>query len=341
MMPSEMLKEIQEVFARCQRSCPTIQLPFESFCDRLAEIRGALHEQHAAVPGQDGPAGNAETCTGCIALTRQLHHEDLYLAIACARGDRIAWEYFADQYLPQLKRFAIHACRNLEASEDLAQEMIVALLGESSPAARVNLTPAQLESGLEGNKGKLQSYNGRGSLSGWLRAAVSHAAIDRFRRTRKQVSLEELSERGDLPQAQNPDPMNSSEEGLDSRWGAVLVQSVKQEIARLSARDRLLLSLYHLEGVSLKLLGLRYGVHEATVSRWLEHARQDVRKGVERELRKVHGLSAREVGFLWHWALETANPMLDSVLQPALGRCSGSKEAARQDNMIVTHKGEL
>lgn len=193
----------------------------------------------------------------------------------------------------------------------------MALLGEGSPAAHGNPTPAQPESSPEAHKGKLQSYNGRGSLSGWLRAAVSHAAIDRFRRTRKQVSLEELSERGELPQAQNPDPVNRSEEGLDARWGPVLVQTVKQEIARLSARDRLLLSLYHLEGISLKLLGLRYGVHEATVSRWLEHARREVRRQVERELRNAHGLSAREVGSLWHWVLETANPLPDSVPQPA------------------------
>jgi len=317
MLPSEMLTEIQEAYARCQLRYPTIRLPFASFCDRLALIRQALHEQHVTTPAQSEPAGNAEMCADCLALVRQLHHEDLYLAVACARGDRIAWEYFAEQYLPQVRRFAIHACRNLEASEDLAQEMIVALLGESSPAVQAEATSTRPGSGLEMSRGKLQTYNGRGSLTGWLRAAVSHAAIDRFRRTRTVVSLDELSERGELPQAQNTDPIHASEEGLDAHWGPVLVKTVQQELARLSARDRLLLSLYHLEGVSLKTLGLRYGVHEATVSRWLEHARQDVRKRVERELRRVHRLSAHEVSALWHWVLETTDPMLDSVLPSA------------------------
>jgi RNA polymerase sigma-70 factor len=337
MLPSEMLVEIREIYARCQRTYPTIDLPFDHFQARLTALADALHPQHAAAPGTALQAAGGG-CAECSALVRQLHHEDLYLASACARGDRIAWEYFADQYLPQLKRLAAYACRNLDAGEDLAQELMATMLGESAPGISQRISGNRHPSGGEGNRGKLQSYTGRGSLSGWLRAAISHAAIDRFRRARKQTSLEALSEKGNIPQAQDSDSEDGAEEQLDSRWGPVLIRCVHQEITKLSARDRLLLRLYYLEGVSLQSIGSRYGVHEATASRWLERARRDVRKRVEHELRKIHGLSAREVGFLWHWALETANPMLDSVLQ-----CQhpGPKETARRDYVNVTHMGEL
>jgi len=307
--------EFREVFERCQRRYPTIQLTLEPFCARLEEILRGTHETHAGMRGQDS-GGNDSSCSPCLFVFHQLCHEDLYLALACARGDRIAWEHFADQYLPLLKRFALQACRNRDACEDLAQEIVTTLLGDSSPASH---TPAGegLSAPSHGvSSGKLGSYSGRGSLAGWLRAAVSHAAVDRFRRARKDVSLEEVSEREVLPAVGTSGSTESADQRLDSRWGPVLAECVAREIAELAARDRLLLRLYHLQGVSLKLIGARFGVHEATASRWLEHARQEVSKRVEQELRKVHGLSRHEVRSLWHWVCETADPMPGTLLPP-------------------------
>lgn len=278
----------------------------------------AGHEEHAATAAQETQDGGAAICSGCMSLVRQLHHEDLFLALACAGGDRVAWEHFADEYLALLRRFAAGACRDFEASEDLAQEIVAVLLGEAGTAAGSLHQCAQSEPGANPvTKGKLLSYNGRGSLAGWLRAAVSHAAIDRFRRARKQVSLDELVERGRLPRFQNPGPMGAGEERLDARWGPVLAEALNEEILRLGARDRLLLSLYHLQGVPLKVIGRHFGVHEATASRWLERVRKGIRKRVESKLRKAHRLSARDLGSLWRWISETEDPALESLLQPA------------------------
>ncbi len=317
-MPSmDELGEIRAVFERCQRHYPTVDLPFELFCARVVEILTAGHGTHAAGEAGRNPAGSFHACSDCFSLLRQMCHEDLFLAVACARGDRIAWEHFADQYLPLLKRFAAQACRNCDAGEDLAHELVTVLLGESHAATQTAGQGDEPEPASGVSKGKLQSYNGRGSLAGWLRAAVTHAAIDRFRRARKQVSLDELEENAGLPCAPNPGLANAAEERLDARWGPVLAACVRKEIERLSARDRLILGLYHLEGISLKAIGLRFGAHEATVSRWLERARREIRKHVERELRQVHGLNARELGSLWRWVAESADLMLESALKPA------------------------
>jgi RNA polymerase sigma-70 factor len=312
--------EFLEVFERCQGRYPTIRLPLEAFCARLEEILHGYHESHSATPGPDSNA-NESSCPACLTVFRQLCHEDLYLALACALGDRIAWEFFADQYLPLLKRFAIQACRNRDASEDLAQEIVTSLLGGSVPA---DLEPAG-EMGSESRgaagSGKLGSYGGRGSLAGWLRAAVSHAAVDRFRRARKEISLEDVQEGTRLPAGGiqgSPDSPDSEDQRLDARWGPVFAECVSREIARLAARDRLLLRLYHLQGIALKLIGARFGVHEATVSRWLDHARREVRKRVEQELRNVHGLNHHEVKSLWHWACKAADPRLGTLLQSDL-----------------------
>src|SRR5947199_1687191 len=167
MIPAGVLPEIRQVFERCQRSYPTIQLDLDVFVGHVEQIMDRI-------PGAEGTAGLQVDPNAWLVGFSRLHHEDLFLALACSRGDRIAWEYFADDYLPLVQRFALQVCRNSTEGEDLAQELVV------------NLLPAP------GREAKLASYNGRGSLAGWLRVAVAHAAIDRFRRSRRQVSLYEF-----------------------------------------------------------------------------------------------------------------------------------------------------
>jgi RNA polymerase sigma factor (sigma-70 family) len=321
MLASEALQEVREVFGRCQRRYPTLSLSFEQFFERVEEILEACHPGHSESRALTPRSGRFQACSACLSLFRQLHHEDLFLATACACGERIAWEYFSEQYLALLKRFAEHACRNCHAAEDLAQEVVTTLLGESVGAEGSepqDLAGAMIASDRSpGVRGKLGGYNGRGSLAGWLRISVSHAAIDRFRRSRKEVSLDDIVEKGGLPGAQISASKNAMEDLLDSRWGPVLSQVLQREIMRLGARDRLLLSLYYLQEVPLKAVGRRFGVHEATASRWLERLRKGVRKRVEQELRKQHRLSARDLESLWRWVSEADDPALRSVLQLA------------------------
>ncbi len=285
-MPRESVsREVLEAFERCQRRYPTVQLPFEAFRARVEDILS----REMNLPDEKAQ----------LTALAQIRHEDLFLAIACSRDDRIAWEHFADDYLPLLRRFAAQACANPGESEDLAQDIAAKMLKE---------------------KNRLAGYNGRGSLASWLRAAVSHAAIDRFRRTRRQVSLEALQESG--KQAALADPGNrDEEENLDSRWGPVISNLVNEKISALSARDRLLLGLYYLRDVPLKTIGRQFGIHEATAYRWLDKLRREIRKQVEHELRKKHGLRVSEIQSLWKWA------SLPSMVDPIAGAEASSPAA--------------
>jgi len=299
MIPGEAIGAVRETFERCQRRYPTIDLPFETFLVRSDEIVSACLEAGAMPP----------ECPRWLASFAQLYHEDLFLATACAQGNRIAWEYLADEYLPLLRRLAAQACRNLDAGEDLAQELITTLLGDPGSSAQANA----------GRAGKLAGYSGRSALATWLRVTVSHAAIDRFRRMRKEFSLDELDGEGSDGIPHTPAAgADGNAEALDSRWGPVLSQILSDEIERLPARDRLLLSLYYLRGVSLKSIGRQFRVHEATASRWLENLRRGIRKRIERELRKRHGLRPSEIQSLWHWASEQEDFSLEKVLDSRL-----------------------
>lgn len=254
----------------------------------------------------------------------RIHHEDLFLALACADEDRVAWEHFAEDYLPLLRHFATQFCGNPGEGEDLAQEIANRLLEE---------------------KGCLAGYNGRGSLAGWLRVTVLHAAIDRFRRTGRQTSLESLEERGAVLPLNNVG--DQDEESLDSRWGPVISVIAQECLRRLSARDRLILCLYYLHAVSLKDIGRQFEIHEATASRRLDRLRREIRKEVERELRKKHRLRSSEIQSLWErvsprsfaQSIDPSSPTKETPLPDASGRVGG--KPAISENAGVIEKEEL
>jgi RNA polymerase sigma-70 factor, ECF subfamily len=299
-----MAQEVVEAFERCLRRYPAVQISFEDFQARIDEILSS-----------EKSLSDARSRAQAFAL---IHHEDLFLAMGCSHQDRVAWEHFADEYAPLLRKFSTQVCGNNGDGEDLAQEITAKMLKESN---------------------RLAGYNGRGSLGGWLRAAVAHAAVDRFRRARRQVSLE------DLPHNETPaalmDPADEHEETLDARWGPVISNAASESISNLPARDRLVLGLYYLRGVSLLVLGRQFGMHEATVSRWLDGLRRDIRKRVEVELRKKHGLRAGEIRSLWkHISVSAvADPIAGTISpDPATDRAGNGnlvvpapKKSARRD----------
>jgi RNA polymerase sigma factor (sigma-70 family) len=148
-----------------------------------------------------------------------------------------------------------------------------------------------------------------------LRVSVSHAAVDRFRRARREASLDELEEpQRDGAFSAAAHGTEKTEEGMDARWGPVLSRVLAEEIRRLPPRDRLLLGLYYLQGVPLKTIARQFHVHEATASRWLDGLRKSIRKRIERELRIRHGLRPREIQSLWHWVSEQEEISLEKVL---------------------------
>jgi RNA polymerase sigma-70 factor (ECF subfamily) len=294
MVPEQAIRRVRKAFEDCRTRYPTISLPFELFLSRAIEVL-------RPVDGEEHPGDQAWE----LWLTDfdRLPHADLFLALACSRGDRIAWEYFVDDYLSAIQGLAARACKNLEEGEDLAQELIAGMLGDGAgmgSAAGPRLA------------GKLTGYSGRGSLLGWLRVVVSHAAIDRIRRRRKEASLDEMLDEGlAAPADDNGRGPTSS---LDAHWGPLLTKILTEEIRRLPARDRLLLALYYVQIVPLKLIGLHFGVHEATASRWLDQVRKGIRRSVERECRKKHGLKAQDVEQLWQWMSRDGELSLPELL---------------------------
>jgi RNA polymerase sigma-70 factor, ECF subfamily len=70
----------------------------------------------------------------------------------------------------------------------------------------------------------------------------------------------------------------------------------------LDVKQRNVLRLHYADGLNIDDIGALYGVHRATVARWLQNARSTIDSAVHKELADRHGLSDSDVTSLIHGA---------------------------------------
>ena len=91
---------------------------------------------------------------------------------------------------------------------------------------------------------------------------------------------------------------------------------MKDALGALGERDRLLLRLHLVSGVSVENIGNMYGVSQSTASRWLAKAREDVAGEAQRLLRERLGVAPSEVASL----ADLVASQLDLSMSRILGR---------------------
>jgi RNA polymerase sigma-70 factor, ECF subfamily len=190
---------------------------------------------------------------------RDLKLEELALARACAAGHDAAWQAFLTRFREKLYDIARGITKEDSSARDLADSLYADLYGTSErDGCRVS---------------RLNFYMGRGSLEGWLRTVLAQEFVNRYRKTKRLVSLEEQAEDGVQFSAAAPSSPTSP---LDSRLGAALDEALGQ----LADEDRLVLASYYLDDRTLTEIGRVVGVHESTISRRLEKLLKTLRKQV-------------------------------------------------------------
>ncbi len=200
-----------------------------------------------------------------------LRVEELALARACALGSEIAWEIFLTRYREKLYGAAHSLVQGDANARELADSLYADLYGTRAADGR--------------RISKLNSFTGRGSLEGWLRAVLAQEYVNRFRRQQRLVSLEEQAEAGAQFEAESPDPAQA----LDAR----LREATDQALGSLAAEDKFILANYYLDGRTLAEVARLLGVHESTISRKLEKITAGTRKAILAGLMK-RGMSRKE-----------------------------------------------
>jgi RNA polymerase sigma-70 factor (ECF subfamily) len=226
---------------------------------KFSEILGCVSvERNAGLA--DGAIVSPQQQAGFL---RGLRLPDLVMARACANGHEGAWEHFVALYQQPLLRAAIAMTHSETIGRDLAGQLYAELYGL---AVRDGVRRSPLE-----------SYKGTGSLIGWLRTTLAQRHVDHLRRTRREVPLDDAAD-GLEPPAAIPEAITPSAEL------AALGRAIEKALERRSAEERLLLSVYYLDGRTLLQIARLLHVHEATVSRKLRRLTDDLRKQIVRNL---------------------------------------------------------
>src|SRR6202051_1231655 len=199
------------------------------------------------------------------AFCAALRLEELALARACAAGNERAWQDFIGRYRQKLHSMALHITRDGAHAAELADSLFADLYGVN---ARDGV-----------RRSKLVFYTGRGSLEGWLRTVMAQEFINRYRKQKRTVSLEEQTEEG----AQFTAPVPAQESVPDRRLETV----TDEALAELSSEDRFTLAAYFLDGRTLAEIARILGLHESSVSRRLDRLATALRKRILAGLRTL------------------------------------------------------
>jgi RNA polymerase sigma-70 factor, ECF subfamily len=219
--------------------------------------------------------------------------EDLYLACACVEGCAAAVTIFAARYRGTI-RDSIGGIIPGAESEDVREQLIQALL-VGSP-----MGPP-----------KIATYSGRAALERWLAVAARRAALMWLRQNQTEMRVRRASA-ADSVGGNNG---NLETTYIKERYRGEFERALSEALARLPERQRVLLRLYMVNGVTVERIATMFKVGKATVSRWMAAARSALLDDIKETLRKRLGTSSDELASLARMVASRLEVTLPSLLK--------------------------
>jgi RNA polymerase sigma-70 factor (ECF subfamily) len=221
-----------------------------------------------------------------------LHVTDLYLAWACAEGDGAALAEFERHVMPKIHktfdRLAPKGWQRSDAAQQLRTRLFVA-----RPDAAASIT----------------TYSGRGSLVQWTRTVATRMLLDLKRRDEALVSINDA-----LQSRLRAEGLNIERAAIGGEVVPLFKTALSKALAALSARERNLLKLHYVDGLSFEDLARLNRVHRSTVLRWLAAIREKCLDEVRLALKEKLQVDSRQLDSL----LQFAKSELEVSLSPLL-----------------------
>ncbi|MDC0713502.1 sigma-70 family RNA polymerase sigma factor [Stigmatella sp. ncwal1] len=201
-----------------------------------------------------------------------LHAADLYLACACAEGERLALQAFEEHIL---QRVPSRLGPLPEATVDEVLQVLRARL-----LLRRGEAPA-----------RIADYSGRGPLLAWVRIIATRIAGELASQQGRQELFDEPPEVFARMLATDDPERELLRE--DSR--RVLMDALRKALAAMPDRERALLRLHHLHGLTMDRLSAMYGESRSGVARRVAQARERLLALTHAELAVRLNLAGPEV----------------------------------------------
>lgn len=261
-----------------------------------ATLEGALAAARAAWPGVPFEALDLARWLGARWQDGAVlaHASDVALASACAGGKPAAHEALR-QVMSRLARVLRRLPTSRVEPDDVCQALLDKLLmprGDEAPG--------------------ITRYGGSGPLEGWLRSGLVRTALNLERQGRHEepTDLDELARAATLAAA----PELAF---VRAQYRTEFATAFRAALANLSSRDRNLLRLHHLDGVTLEALATMYKVHRATVARWLADAREGAMEGTREAMQATLQIAPDELSSLLRSLQSQLHVSLERALRSA------------------------
>jgi len=213
---------------------------------------------------------------------------DLYLACACAGGDRAAHAAFAEAHRPVMERALFRLVPDRATVDDLVQMVLTLILLDDPP--------------------RIVRYSGRGALMGWVAVVASRSGLDALRKS------------GRVPRSV-PSDLARGGAGNDAElvymkrtYRDALERAIEDTLASMSTRARLMLRYHAVDGLGIDAIARLQGVHRATAARWLSRARSDLVRQTRARLMRAEGLSESEADSVHRLVMSQIDVSIDRLL---------------------------
>lgn len=229
----------------------------------VEEIERAGRERFGALIGRDDLAA--------FVAGKELapeHAAEIYLGAACALRVPAALAALESAYIARVPDILAAKRLPAHAVDEIRQTVRERLLADEPPY--------------------LANAVGKGTLAGLVAVVASRCALDWLRTQRAHEAVDDgLAASAD--QARDLDRARSA---------SVLKVAFEAAVEDLDARDRTLLRLHLVDGLTIDDVARMYQIHRATAARQIEKAREQVAAATRRRLALVEGLSRDELADL-------------------------------------------
>jgi RNA polymerase sigma-70 factor, ECF subfamily len=194
---------------------------------------------------------------------------DLYLACAAGDGNHAALRVIDERFIARLPARIRRLGATSEKVNDVLQTVRERLFAGAVP--------------------RIRAYNGAGPLEQWIKVVAIRTAIDLHRTDQSIPRIE-----GAWLQTVPPANTDASAQMMKVEYKRELEAAIGELVAQLSPRDRAILRLHVVEGVSIEKIAASYGVHRVTVARWVWTAGETLLDGLRGRFREKFGIVPRE-----------------------------------------------
>lgn len=177
--------------------------------------------------------------------------EDLRLMARCRAGDAGALRELFDRHQRRVFNVALRIVNNVEDAEEIVTEVFLRVWTRS------------------------HSFQGRSRVTTWLHQIAANLSVDRIRamNSRRSLSLDALAGTDAVASLQSDERSQPEQACIREEESAQLHQAISQ----LTSEDRMLVTLYHLEGCSYEEIREITGISLTNIKSKLFRARRRLR----------------------------------------------------------------